>query len=398
MARILQVCNTGFYMSGFLAPLIRALTADGHTVECVCEAEQIQPIAERVGATVHRLSFPRRASPAGFARGIGQMRRLIRAGSYDCVNGHNRNASIVARIAAWLERIPVNLYTAHGFYFHDGQSRYQREATIHLEAALARITTFTLSQAAEDAELMIRRRFIAPDRIAVIGNGIDTMRFRCDAHREDCEDRLGLRRGRFRVGTVGRLVKGKGFLDLLRAFAELHRNTPCADLLLIGGNIDQDISPVQREFLEQARQLGVIEAVTVTGIVREVEQYLSTCDVFVLPSYREGMPRALLEAMSMGLPVIATDIRGCREIVTHGQNGLLYPAGDAARLRMLLTLLQSRPAPRSRLGTEARTTVVNRYQESEYVARQVSAIDRLLSWPEMRTVQSSLESGSTLTD
>ncbi|MGO9062630.1 MAG: glycosyltransferase family 4 protein [Candidatus Binataceae bacterium] len=327
MARILQVCNTDFYLAGFLEPLVRELTAQGHAVECVCEGRNIPQIEQRLGVTVHPLVFPRNASPARFARAIGRLRKLIRDGAYDCVNGHNRNASIVARIAAWMERVPLNIYTAHGFYFHDAQPYYRREATILLEGAMARITSYTLSQSEEDARLMVERGFIPADRIAVIGNGIDTMRFRRDPDRAGWEHRLGLRSDRFRVATVGRLVQGKGFLDLLDAFTRMRGSASEAELLLIGGNIDQDISPVHNEFLRHARTLGVADDVTVTGMVHEVEKYLSTCDVFVLPSHREGMPRALLEAMSSELPVIATAIRGCREIIDDGRNGLLYPPG-----------------------------------------------------------------------
>jgi glycosyltransferase involved in cell wall biosynthesis len=378
MARILQVCNTDFYLARFLGPLVRALVADGHSVECVCEASDLAAVTEELGVVVHPLRFPKSASPLSFHSCIKGLRGLIRGGNYDCVNSHNRNASIAGRIAAWLEHVPLNLYTAHGFYFHDGQRRGQREATIWLERALARITTFTLSQSEEDVRLMVRRGYIAPERIARIGNGIDTSRFRREPNRRDGERRLGLRSGPFRVGAVGRLVKGKGFLDLLTAFARLHAAEAQTELVIIGGNIEQDISPFHDEFMAQARRLGVDRALRVTGLVREVEAYLSVCDVFVLPSYREGMPRALLEAMSIGLPVIATDIRGCHEIVSHATNGFLYPPRDIDRLASLLGHLHENPALRRKLGQEARATVLERFDERGYVARQVEAIDRLL--------------------
>ena len=379
MARILQVCNTDFYLAGFLEPLVRELIAQGHAVECVCEGRNIPQIEHRLGVAVHPFVFPRNASPARFARAIGRMRRLIRDGAYDCVNGHNRNASIVARIAAWMERVPLNIYTAHGFYFHDAQPHYRREATIWLEGALARITSYTLSQSAEDARLMVERGFIPAGRIAVIGNGIDTRRFRRDPDRTGWEQRLGLRSGRFRIATVGRLVQAKGFVDLLGAFARMRESAPEAELLLIGGNIDQDISPVQSEFFDRAQQLGVAGDVTVTGMVHEVEKYLSTCDVFALPSHREGMPRALLEAMSSELPVIATAIRGCREIIDDGRSGLLYPPGDVDRLTGMLKLLHGQSGLRLVLGQMGRAAVVQRFDEYRYVRSQVDTIDQLLA-------------------
>jgi glycosyltransferase involved in cell wall biosynthesis len=307
------------------------------------------------------------------------MRQLIRTGHYDCVNGHNRNASIVARIAAWLEGVPVNLYTAHGFYFHDGQSPLARTATVYLEASLAHITDFTLSQSAEDVALMTARGYIHADRIRTIGNGIDTVRFHPrQAERSALETALGLRPERFRIASTGRLVRAKGFSDLLAAFAQLQAEDPAAELLLIGGNIAQDISPYQAEFLAQARALGVHDALVVTGITDCVEDYLATCDVFVLPSYREGLPRALLEAMAMQLAVIATDIRGCREAITHGENGYLYPPQDVASLVTLLRRLRADPALRASLGRQARARASTAFDERDYVARQVKTIDRLV--------------------
>jgi glycosyltransferase involved in cell wall biosynthesis len=376
-ARILQVCNTDFYLAKFLTPLVRGLVDAGYDVECVCEGDRV-PLALGPRVVVHRVEFPRRGSVVGFARSIAALRRIIRAGKFDCVNSHNRNASIAGRVAAWVERVPVNLYTAHGFYFHDDQPRVTREVTIALEAALARLTDFTLSQSHEDLELMVGRHWIRADRSETIGNGIDTARFRPGRDRASTERELGLAGGKFRVAAVGRIVKGKGFSDLLRAFAKLRASHAEAELLMIGGNIDQDISPYQREFMAEVRELGVADSVVVTGMTDHVEKYLATANAFVLPSYREGMPRALLEAMAMELVVIATSIRGCKEIVTPGENGFLYPPHDVTTLARLLLDVRARQAELADVGRRARALVVARYDEKDYVARQVEAIERLL--------------------
>jgi glycosyltransferase involved in cell wall biosynthesis len=382
MARVLQVCNTDFYLTRFLAPLVRALVARGHTVACVCEGDRADRAVLGPGVPVHAVPFPRAAAPRAFATAVARVRALIRTHAIDVVASHNRNASLVARIAARLEGVPVNLYTAHGFYFHDDQRPAAHAATVALEAALARLTDFTLSQSAEDVTQMTRRGLIARDRIAHIGNGIDTARFRPrPGERDALEAALGLAPARFRVGAVGRLVRGKGFGDLLAAFAGLAARVPGAALVLIGGNIAQDLEPYAAELAARARALGVADAVTVTGLTDRVADYLATCDAFVLPSYREGLPRALLEAMAVGLPVVATDIRGCREAVTDGVTGRLYPPHDVARLTAMLTALAAAPARRAALGAAARARAVAAFDERAYVARQADAIDRLVGRP-----------------
>ena len=380
MARILQVCNSVFYLSHFLVPLVRGLVEAGHEVECVCEGPLTDTAFLGGDVPIYDSPFPHAASPGEFIVPVQRLRSLLRRKKYDCVDSHNRNSSIVGRVAAWLEDVPVNLYTAHGFYFHDGQSRIAREATIGLEALLSRITDYTLSQSSDDVELMTSRGWIQPSRIEAIGNGIDTRRFapREPGARAELEASLGLRSGRFRVTSTGRLVRGKGFTDLLSAFVAFRQGHPEAELLIIGGNVRYDIEPFHAEFLERARTAGASDALTVTGMVKRVEDYLATSDVFVLPSYREGMPRALLEAMAMEVPAIATDIRGCREIVRHGRDGLLFDPHDVSRLTALLRRLRDDPEERATLGRSARARVCESFDERDYVSRQVAAITRLV--------------------
>jgi glycosyltransferase involved in cell wall biosynthesis len=373
--RILQVCNTDFYLNGFLKPLVFALVDEGFQVECVCEGEAIDPQFRARGIVIHQVPFPRAPSPWGFASTIAKLRRIIARGRFDCVNSHNRNASIAGRIAAKLERVPCSVYTAHGFYFHDDQGPLAREALILLEAGLARITDFTLSQTEEDKALMTRRGHIPSDRISVIANGIDHHKFRPRDDRLELEQRLDLEHGKFRVGAIGRIVSGKGFIDLLEAFARLHASHSDARLLLIGGNIRQDISPYATEFEARVRTLGLSGAVAITGMTDQVPEYLATCDLFVHPSYREGLPRVVLEAMAAGVPVIATDIRGCREAVVSGQTGFLYPPRNVEALIRLLEQLHRTPAgARRAFGACGRQRVLERFTEEQYVSRQVAEI------------------------
>lgn len=379
MARVLQVCNTDFYLSKFLTPLVTELAARGHAVECLCEGQVIDSRLVAAKIPTHDFQFPRRGSIVEFAKAIRRMRAILRKGRYDCVDSHNRNASVVARIAAWLERVPINLYTAHGFYFHDGQPTWLRELTVLLEAGLARITHFTLSQSSEDVDFVVRRGLIQAEQIAHIGNGIDVARFSRLIDRKDSEDRLGLGRSGFRVMTTGRIVKGKGFEDLLSAYARLRRVVPDSQLVMIGGNIAQDIQPFQREFRASIDTRGLTPDVRITGIVDNVEEYLATADVFVLPSYREGMPRALIEAMVMGLPCIATDIRGCREIIANGKTGLLYHPGDVDALVDLLVRYFRSPNERTEVSIRAREMAVREFDEVNYISKQVSVIERLIT-------------------
>jgi glycosyltransferase involved in cell wall biosynthesis len=385
VARILQVCNSDFYLNRFLAPLVLELAARGHAVDCAFEGSAPDARIVAAGVRTYPMPFPKKGSPLGFVGAIQRMRRLIRAGSYDCVNSHNRNASLVARVAAWMEGVPANVYTAHGFYFHDGQAPWLREATLWLEAALARITDYTLSQSLEDVEYVVRRGIIKSERIVHIGNGIDTRRFHPrPGRRAEYERKLGLKPAAFRIATTGRIVDGKGFEDLVAAFGRFVRTAPDSELLMIGGNIAQDINAAQDALVRQIDALGLRDKVTITGIVDNVQEYLAAADVFVLPSYREGVPRSLMEAMAAGLACIATRIRGCREVLSHEETGLLYAPGDIDALLALLERYYKNPDQRIRLAVAAGTKGAREFSERHYVERQVTAIEHFLASPEVR--------------
>lgn len=379
--KILQVVNCDFTLNKFLIPLVVSLKQQGHQVECVCEGTELLPIIAEMGIIVHEFEFPKRPSPVDFLLKIFKMKQLIQEGQYDLVNSHNRNASIITRVAAHLAKVPVNLYTARGFYFHDNQSRVMKDATIFLERILAKITTFTLSQSSDDVSFMVGKGYIQESRIKTIGNGINVNRFVPVGKdtKTQLEKDLQSRPHRFRICALGRLVKGKGFMDLLLAFAKFKKKVPNGELLLIGGNIAQDIEPFDREFRRKAKELGIEDDVVITGITDAVEKFIQISDVFVIPSYREGVPRALLEAMACGLPCIATNIRGCSEIVEDGKTGFLYaPKNIEQLIENLHRVEQLSKSEINLIRHAARSRVVDSFNEEDYIKKQVDAINSLL--------------------
>jgi len=373
--KVLHVCNTDFYARKFLEPLIRQLQSRGVEVEVLCSIDRSNFKPEDYCCPVHDFAFPKSANPFAFLRSIRHLARFLRRGDFDGVISHNRNASIVARVAVRRSGIAVNIYTAHGAYFHDGQSRVSRQLAMLIERLLAPITTHCLSQSGEDADLFIRKGYYDASRVTVIGNGIDTDRFSPDSVEPV---NLPFSDGSLRLCTVGRLVSGKGLEDLIESTRILRDDGIDCRLLIIGGNIKQDRQVAAEDISALIRRYGLESAVHVTGLVENVQGYLAASDVFVLPSYREGMPRSLLEAMSMGLPCVATRIRGCREIVSDGENGLLYEPRQVGQLVDQIRRLQD-ASLRRRLGSKARETVLTRFTKRRYVELQTEVTLGLLS-------------------
>lgn len=148
------------------------------------------------------------------------------------------------------------------------------------------------------------------------------------------------------VGFIGRLVREKGVLELVDAATSIMAELPQARFALIGPHDPSRRDDVPAEVLDQARANGI----AVLGSRSDVVELYAAMDVFVLPSHREGFPRSVMEAAAMGIPTVASDIRGCREAVMHEHSGLLVPRGDTEALRRALHRLIADRTERDRLG------------------------------------------------
>jgi glycosyltransferase involved in cell wall biosynthesis len=197
-----------------------------------------------------------------------------------------------------------------------------------------------------------------------LGNGIDVRRF--DRSRVDPRE-LAVKRAEFGlpksapvVGFVGRLVKEKGVVELLQAAREILKRAPAARFLFVGP-FDVEKPDALKPGIAQAH--GIAEHCVFSGLRHDMPALYALMDVFVLPSHREGFPRSVLEASSMAVPCVVTDVRGCREAVAHGKNGLLVPRGDVRALsEAILEILSDRDKARQ-MGARGRQIALERFDE-----------------------------------
>ena len=200
-----------------------------------------------------------------------------------------------------------------------------------------------------------------PERIRIIANGVDTSMFRAQP--------AGLQpfgQGPAVVYT-GRLIEAKGLLDLLEAWPLLLREVPSAHLFIVG------CGPLEAELRRRADQFPLADRVHLTGYATDVRPFLQRADAFAFPSWAEGLPNALLEAMAMGLPCVATDIGPIRDAATNGEEALLVPVKSPQVLAAALTRILTEPAFAARLGRAARKRV-----EAEFsLERNVDALEAL---------------------
>ncbi len=201
-------------------------------------------------------------------------------------------------------------------------------------------------------------------KIARIPNGVDLARFSPDpdARSVEARRRLGLPEGPL-VVFAGRLDPQKGLHTLVEAMRSPTLAAAGARLLLLGDG------PQRAELAQALHRDGLSDRALFRGVVEDVAPYLRASDLFAFPTLGEGMPNALLEAMATGLPCVASDIGGCRDVVTNGETGLLVPAGDATAFRAALETVVQSAALRERLGAAARQDAVSRFGLERMVDR-----------------------------
>jgi glycosyltransferase involved in cell wall biosynthesis len=209
-------------------------------------------------------------------------------------------------------------------------------------------------------------------KTVVIRNGIDAAVLERVPTREEARRRFGLPEDAVVLGTVGRLAAQKGQIDLIAALPAIAARHPEARLLIAGEG------PERRALEDRIRRLGLETRAALLGHVEEVPVFLRALDVFVLPSLWEGLPLALLEAMAMGLPVVASRAVGITEAIDHDACGLLVAPRDSTALAQAVVTLLDDPGRGARLGEAARRRVLERHTLEAVAARMDALYRRVL--------------------
>lgn len=297
-------------------------------------------------------------------RAVRELWRVLRREDLTVLHTHNPKPGLYGRILGRLAGVPLVVNTLHGMYVREEDGRAKKLLVYLLEAIAARFSDVELHQNVEDLEFSRRRRILPSGKGQLLGNGVDLERF--DRGRVDPEARRRLREewgvteDQIVVGMVGRLVIEKGYLELFEAAAGLDDRFV---LVVVGPEDPEKSDAVPAEVIERARSGGA----RVLGMRTDMDEVYSAMDLFVLPSHREGFPRAAMEGAAMGLPVVATDIRGCRQVVDDGVNGLLIPVRDPSALRAAIEAVGGDPALREKMGEASRAISRERFDERRVV-------------------------------
>ena len=303
-------------------------------------------------------------SPARDLIGLFQLFLVFRQKQFDIVHTHTPKASFIGQIAARVAGTPIVIRTLHGFYFHDGSNLLLRRVMILLERFAARFSDAILSQNREDIQTAVEERICHREKISFLGNGIDLQCFSpesVDAEKlTQLREEFGLDPDKRVVGFVGRLVAEKGILEIFQAAQILLAQLDDLQFLFVG---PVDVAKKDAVTPQMAADLGLEKSCKFVGFQDNMPEIYALMDVFVLPSHREGFPRSLMEASAMGVPSIATDIRGCREVVKDQDNGLLVPVKDPSALAGAILTLLTNSELAAELGKKGRAVAKLNFDE-----------------------------------
>jgi glycosyltransferase involved in cell wall biosynthesis len=313
------------------------------TVCCLAERGRLVPDVESLGIRVLCLDMP------GFRDDLPlliKLARLIRHHNAHVVYTHlYSRASVYGRVAATLVRTPIIVVGEYGY----GRLRSLKKRM--LDRGLARFTDRFIAVSKAVKEHICREQGIMPDKVSVIYPGIDPEHFLNVKHREAVRQELGIPFDVPVVGTVARLAPEKGLADLIGATARIRQVVPGTRLMLVGDG------PSRPELEQRVGGMGLCDVIHFTGIRRDIPDVLQAMDVFALPSLREGLPKAILEAMAAGLPVVATAVGGIPEVVEYDVTGFLVPPRDIDALTLNICRLLENSALRVAMGQRGRARV-----------------------------------------
>jgi glycosyltransferase involved in cell wall biosynthesis len=366
---------------GFLKGEIRDGVARGMRIVAISSpGDELESFGSELGVPVAGVSMARRITPGQDLVAIWRMFRLLRNLRPHIVHAHTPKGGLLGMIAAWLARVPVRVYDLWGLPFMTaaGSRRLMLLWTERVSCALAHRV---LSVSHSLREVALSTNLCSADKITVLlagsGHGVDAAGvFDPSRHahaRNDARDQLGIPRDAVVVGFVGRIVRDKGVVELVRAWESLRDVYPALHLLVVGRLEPQDPVPPDVESV-----LTTDPRIHLAGWATQPAPLYAAMDVVALPTYREGFPNVPLEAAAMSLPVVATRVPGCVDAVQDGVTGTLVPVRDSRALADAIAAYVSDPACRDAHGQAGRARALRDFRPEPFWDALYEQYERLL--------------------
>lgn len=338
---------------------LQRLDKEHFELHLVCkEKGPLTQAATKLGTSVHTIpSLTRNISILHDLKAFWELYVLFKREKFDIVHTHSSKTGVLGRLAARIAGVPQIVHTVHGYAFPAAKSTRSRWLYIMLEKLGGMCSDHLVCLHDQDRDIAIDKLNISKDRIKVIPNGVDTEFFRPPSSKEKDEIRkkLEISKESIVVGMVGRLWEQKNPQLLLEASIKLIKDSKQHCIIFVGDG------ELYEEMLSEVKKLGLDNNIRFLGWREDTNIILRCFDVFSLPSKWEGMPLAILEASSSGLPSVVSDIPGNNHLIKHNVNGVLFDSEDVVSLYKQLSYISSNVECRLRMGHEARKIIEEKY-------------------------------------
>lgn len=365
MARILLVANTAWSLANFRSGLIRALMDDGHEIVALAPRDAGTPSLEALGCRTLDIEIDNKGtSPFRDAVLYASFLRIFRKERPDIVLSYTIKCNIYGALAARALGMPF-LPNVTGL----GTAFIRDTWLTRLVSGLYRSAFSRLPQVfflnGDDAGLFVERGLVRPAQVSVLpGEGIDLDYFPPTPQRDNTDRPVFL--------MIARMLRDKGVVEFVGAAEQLRQQGVAARFQLLGPLDAANQTAIGRQTMSGWVNAGLVEYL---GITEDVRPFIAASDCVVLPSYREGLPRVLLEASAMQRAVIATNVPGCRDVVADGETGLLCEARSVEGLaNAMAAILELSPRDRMRMGQAGRNRVASRFAQQTVTETYRAAI------------------------
>ena len=245
------------------------------------------------------------------------------------------------------------------------RSMYTEKRFYHIliDKLLSGITDKIIACSKSVIDFTVKQENISREKFSLIYNAVDAERFNVSLEKSELRKKYGFSNEDFILGTVGSLIPKKGHRVLLEAASLLSKEVPNLKVLLVGDGKER------KNLSQLASKLGISDKVLFLGARKDIPELMKIMDVFTLPSFQEGFPRTLVEAMYMGLPVIASNISGIQEVISDGKNGFIVPPGDPKMIAEKALVFRKNRDLCYNMGTNAKDRIISANMPTHYMSK-----------------------------
>lgn len=319
--KILFISTLDDFIHRFLIPHIKYLKEQGNQVECACNESGFwfNELQEKHGITMHKIPFARNPLTPSNIKAYKQLKQLQKKNNYDVIYCQTPVGGFFGRMIAKKFKIPC-IYTAHGFHFYKGCPLKNKLIFKTLESWASKYTDILITINDEDYQAAQKMKAKKVYKINGIGVDFSTYKKNEALNKSEFKKSLGLDPDDFVVTSVGELNENKNTYRLLEVIKNI--NNPHIKYLVCGQG------PLGEKYKEFIEKNNLQDKIKLLGFRKDIPDILTTTDLYIMPSYREGLSKSMMEAMCYGLPIVASNIRGNTDLVGENEGGILCNPTD----------------------------------------------------------------------